>query len=229
MSTKRWSFLTSGTVLAISTISFFVTGCRSSDDDDMMPVRVKPVAARVVRQNPANLRDVEAEAIVASLGGKCVRDAKIDGHPIVEVDLRHTSVMDSDLVVLAGLDKLRKLYLRNTQITDNGLKALAALEELEFLSLDTTRINGSGFKDLASLQKLRTLKLSETRVTDAGVQELTKLSALQSLTLCNTFVTDSGLRDIAALKNLQFLDVTGARVTDAGWVELRKALPNCKL
>ena len=42
-------------------------------------------------------------------------------------------------------------------------------------------------------------------------------------------VTDAGLKELAPLKGLTKLDVRDTRVTDAGAMELKKALPECKI
>ena len=42
-------------------------------------------------------------------------------------------------------------------------------------------------------------------------------------------MTDAGLKELTGLKSLQSLYLTGTKVTVTGVVELRKALPACKI
>src|SRR5262249_7009683 len=79
-----------------------------------------------------------AVKVIQKLRGRMTRDEKADGKPIVQVDLGFTEATDADLKELAGLTRLKVLYLHRTEVTDAGLKVLAGFEHLERLYLGRT-------------------------------------------------------------------------------------------
>jgi hypothetical protein len=56
-----------------------------------------------------------------------------------------------------------------------------------------------------------------------------ELTSLETLRLSLSRFTDVGLRCLAGLVGLRRLDLKFTQVTDAGAIELRKALPNCRI
>jgi hypothetical protein len=74
---------------------------------------------------------------------------------------------------VAGLRKLRKLYLGGAPVTDAAVKGIAALKDLEELYLGTG-VTDAGLDDLKGMRKLRVLNLHGSKVTDSGVEGLRK-------------------------------------------------------
>ena len=173
--------------------------------------------------------------------------------PVISVSLGSHRITDDDLVHLAGLTSVQRLYLRETQITDAGLSRLTGLTTLRCLYLGDTRVTDAGLAQLAGLRAIRALDLHGTRVTSAGLARLTGLTSMQELDLsdtqvddsglaklaelksleyldlCNTRVTNAGLKHLAGLSTLQSLSLRGTRVTDAGVQELQRGRPNCSI
>ncbi len=104
--------------------------------------------------------DAEDKAVkfVENLKGGVIRDDKLPGKPVVEVNLV------------------------STKITDTDLKELAAFKNLTTLDLSSTKVTDACVKELASLKNLTSLELRSTKVTDAGVKELQK-----ALPECNIY------------------------------------------
>ena len=148
---------------------------------------------------------------------------------VVWLQLVCSTACDADLEHLAGLTKLKSLYLTDTQLTDVGLAHLAGLTKLEWLSLSGTQLTDAGLEHLARLTNLKWLDLSDTQVTDAGLEHLAGLTNLESLVVSDTQVTDAGLEHLAGLTNLKWLGLDGTQVTDEAVEKLQQALPNCEI
>ena len=105
---------------------------------------------------PLSANDCEdkAAAFVEKLGGKVVRDEKLPGKPVIEVNLCDGAVTDAGLKELAALKSLTALNLGHTKVTDPGLKELAPLKNLKILSLFKTKVTDAGLKELAPLENL---------------------------------------------------------------------------
>jgi Leucine-rich repeat (LRR) protein len=134
-------------------------------------------------------------------------------------------ITDAGLIHLAGLTKLRILYLYRTKIRGPGLQHLP--RNLDILSLQHTPAVDEGLIHLKRLSKLRCLILSNTKITDNGLRHLSALRSLEHLQLANTDITDQGLEQLKGLKGLNELSVSGTNVTGRGLADFQKALPNC--
>ena len=112
--------------------------------------------------------DAEKKAIQAikKLGGSIVRDEKVPGKPIIEVQIDVQSTdhwADEDLRPLAELKELQKLGIGFNEVTDVGLKHLTKLTKLRELGLESTRVTDAGLKELVKFQQLRALDLRSTK------------------------------------------------------------------
>src|SRR5262249_28294044 len=77
----------------------------------------------------ARADDAEAVAVKAierfpSQSSRIGRSSTLEGNPIVRVDLGFTPMSDEGLKELAGLKRLKILYLHRTRVTDAGLKTV---------------------------------------------------------------------------------------------------------
>jgi hypothetical protein len=108
------------------------------------------------------------------MSSRITRDSNLDGKPIVSVDLGFTKMTDEGLKELAGLKRLKVLYLHRTEVTDAGLKEVARVEYLEKLYLGGTQVTDTGLLELNGLKQLQILDLRFTRVTEAGAADLQK-------------------------------------------------------
>src|SRR5262245_37392912 len=97
---------------------------------------------------PGRADEAAAVKMIQKLGGQVVRDDKLPGKPVVDVDLD------------------------TTKVTDAGLRELKELKSLQLLNLSGTKVTDAGLKELKELKSLRSLYLRHTKVTDAGVKEL---------------------------------------------------------
>lgn len=136
-------------------------------------------------------------------------------------------ITDAGLIHLAGLKKLRILYLYRTEIRGPGLQHLP--RNLESLSLQHAPAGDEGLIHLKSLPKLRWLNLSNTKITDDGLRHLSALRSLEDLSLANTDITDQGLEHLKGSKGLNSLSVGGTNVTGRGVADFQKALPSCRV
>jgi len=102
------------------------------------------------------------------------RDSKLQGKPIVYLDLGFSKMTDEGLKELTGLKQLRVLKLHRTEVTDAGLKVVAEFEHLEQLFLGRTKVTDKGLKELSTLKRLQVLDLRFTEVSDGAASELQK-------------------------------------------------------
>jgi internalin A len=141
---------------------------------------------------------------------------------IVEINVVDQPVTDAGLKELAGLKKLRTLYLSRTLVTDAGMKELAPLTSLQSLWLTEMNLTDAALKPLAELKKLEALYLTGSPITDKGIKELAAIPSLNTLNLDRTKVSDAGLKDIALLKSLHTLYLEPAQITDLSLRLLRE-------
>jgi hypothetical protein len=158
---------------------------------------------QVAREQPA--QEEKAVKAIEALGGMVIRDERLPGRPIVEVDLGGTGVKDADLQHLKGFKSLQTLILYNNQLTDAGLK------------------------DLKEFKGLRDLRVGGNQITDAGLKDLKEFKGLVWLGLGDTLITDAGLKDLKGLKNLETLNLVNTEVTEAGLKDLKQALPKTEI
>jgi hypothetical protein len=120
--------------------------------------------------------DIAVKAIekFPRMSPRIIRDGKLEGKPIVSVDLGFTKMTDDGLKELAGLKRLRILFLHRTLVTDGGLKEVARFAYLEKLYLGATKVTGAGLKELRGLKQLQILDLRFTKVTAAAAADLQK-------------------------------------------------------
>ena len=95
-------------------------------------------------------------------------------------DLRAVSLNDRSfdssrlrsLTDLAGISRIKSLYLNGTGIDDSALVALYRLGDLESLYLEDTAVTDQGLSTIAELPALRSVSLRNTLVTPEGVERL---------------------------------------------------------
>jgi len=154
-------------------------------------------------ETPVDPRDIEA--VVEHLRSIEVEIGFNSAQQVNLVDAEHKNFTDADALQLEAFPQLAQLNLRDTAISDKGLRGLRRLTELEFVGLSNTPISDRGLAMLAGSRHLRFLSLANTKITDRAVPLLARLGSLRGLNVHNTRMTPSGI------------------------VQLRKALPECKI
>lgn len=174
-------------------------------------------------------------------------------HELHLVTLQATNVTDRGVAVLAGMPRIRELYLPGNPISNDGLRHLKRLPNLQTLQLTGTHITGYGLEHLRDHKSLRSLELDAcsigdeglqhvaaiptleiltlggTKISDADLALLTPLSKLSHLRLSYTAVTDDGLVHLKSLKQLRLLELSKTAVTSEGVARLQQALPECRI
>jgi len=106
-------------------------------------------------------------------------------------------VSDDDLVCLKKLPDLEGLYLRKCgKVTDKGMESLAGLTKMKYLFLNGTGVTDKGLAQLKGMQNLQTLSIQGTQVTDEGLKNLKDLRSLQVLETRNSKVTREGIAEL---------------------------------
>jgi hypothetical protein len=113
--------------------------------------------------------------------------------------------------------------------SDSDIGSLCELKQLHTLDLSNSQLTNVGIRDLGRLRGLKVLILNGARATDAHIHELSGMTNIESLSLFACPITDGAVKDLAMLKSLRFLDVRATNITPQGILDLRTALPNCRL
>lgn len=140
-----------------------------------------------------------------------------------------TQTDDEGLSQIQGIVSLRLLRLNWSQVTDAGLKYIERLPDLLMLYLTGTHVTDEAAIRIGQLKQLTALQLSHTAVSDSGVRQLRSLSQLTHLGLDETAITDKSIPALKSLTELQYLNVSRTGLTPEGLLELRDALPNCRI
>ena len=132
-----------------------------------------------------------------------------------DLSLYRTNV--SDLVPIAGLKNLKKLYIYNNEkVTD--ISALKDLTQLSVLYMDNTEV--TDISVLENLTQLIILDISNTKVID--IESLANLANLERLNISKTDIAD--IKALGKLKNLKWLNMSETKVADISALESATAL-----
>ena len=132
-------------------------------------------------------------------------------------------------VHLAGLIKMRDLFLSNTNFGDNDMRALEGMKELQSLGLNKTRITDAGMPSLAGLTKLRDLGLDGTNITDKGMSALKGMTELDNLYVGMTDVTAKGLAMVPRKERMQMMRVGKGAMTAKQLDEMIQLYPKTQI
>ncbi len=161
-----------------------------------------------------------ADEVCRSLGGL--------SH-VVEVRLnteRDTGVGDDGLKHLAGLSKLRSLFVRAGGVTDAGAKCLGRCRQLHSLGLIGSQITDGGLRAISQLPELFELQIPGSRISDDALGILMTNKALRILDVSETSITDRSLTYVKDWPDLQVLYLRKTKVTPAGVAALRQQRPD---
>lgn len=102
--------------------------------------------------------------------------ASVPNDEIIDLNLAHSGLSDSDIAPIARLTALTRLRLDDNKLTDRSLQMLSSLPKLVELNLvDNPGISDAGIASLAALKSLRRVYLFQTGVTKAGTAKLHQL------------------------------------------------------
>lgn len=145
------------------------------------------------------------------------------------LDASYTSITGDGLVHLARMDRLIRLRLLSIPIGNEGLAFLSRFAQLRHLSLSDARITDIGIRSLSHLDALEYLYLGDAQISDEGLKHLVNSSTLRILQLDNVPVTDGAVRSFKMLNQLRYLKLQGTSVSQDGALQVREALPDCKV
>lgn len=97
---------------------------------------------------------------------------------------------DSDIAILANLDKIRELTIRQSRLDPQARRRLAALNRITSLELEDVPLEAGEFRYLAGLRQLRQLRLTDMNVDQQAVKQLGTMRQLLKLTLRRCHVSD---------------------------------------
>lgn len=134
--------------------------------------------------------------------------------------LLYSTMNDSDLENLKGMEGLDYLDLSGTKVTGPGLRHLVGLTKLTYLVLRSCRIDEEHLQTLQRIPNLRYLDLCGSGISDSGLQHLASLNMLEGLLLQQSLISDSGLDHLVGLRRLRKLWLSQTSITDAGVARL---------
>ena len=139
------------------------------------------------------------------------------------------SFTERDLQLLAPLKKqLIWLKLSNSKVVDSNLVNIARLSSITRLFLDKTMVTDMGMQQLKNLSGLQYLNLVGTKVTASGVSQLTSFKNLQHLYLYQTSISASEWSGLKKLFPKTIIDTGGYRLQQlqSDTAILKKAIGN---
>lgn len=147
---------------------------RSTNDD--------PRAVDAIYQSGFLVRHVSRgdPALIVTVGGGGSRISDVQWKAItaardqiVELDLRRSHIVDSDIAIVQQLTHLKRLHLEANDISDAGVAALVNLKNVEYLNLyGNGRVTDASLERLAAMASLKRVYLWQTAATPDGVKTL---------------------------------------------------------
>ena len=162
---------------------------------------------------------------IAALEGKA--ELAADGS-VRALSFRQGWVSDSDMDLIAKLDKLERLDLSNTRVTDLGLLKLKDLKSLRELNLFYAElVTDEGLATMRNWTKIERINARGTKVTDNTLALLAGRATITALDIGYAEVTDSGLQHLSTLPNLRELSIGGNKLTEVG-LQVLRTLPQLR-
>lgn len=153
------------------------------------------------------------------------RVERAPGGAVTALSLRRGWVSDSDLDLIARMDRLERLDLSETRVTDLGLLKLKELKNVRELNLFYAElVTDEGLAVMRNWTKIERINARGTKVTDNTLALLAGKTTISSLDIGYAEVTDSGLQHLATLPNLRELTFGGNKLTEVG-LQVLRALP----
>jgi len=90
-------------------------------------------------------------------------------------------------------------------------------------------VPGDVSRHLRDFSDLKSLNLSAAPITNRDIEHFASSTGLRKLDLSYTFLSDAGLSKLSHLTELRELNLSQTKTTKEGVVDLRRALPNCKI
>jgi len=168
---------------------------------------------------------VAANDWITALDGKA--ELAPDGS-VRALSFRQGWVSDSDLELVAKLDKLERLDLSSTRITDLGLLKLKDLKNVRELNLFYAElVTDEGLATMRNWTKIERINARGTKVTDNTLALLAGKTTITALDIGYAEVTDSGLQHLSTLPNLRELSFGGNKLTEVG-LQVLRTLPQLR-
>ena len=130
---------------------------------------------------------------------------------------------------LAGLTKMKDLFLRGTSFDDAGMRALEGMRDIESLILTNTQVTDTGMTSLAGLTKLHDLGLDGTKITDQGMANLKGMTELDNLYVGMTDVTAKGLAFVPKKERMSMMRTGKAALTPKEFGEVMGMYPQTQI
>jgi hypothetical protein len=148
---------------------------------------------------------------------------------IQSLALYECELSNSNLSHLAGLKKVRVLFLWHLKIEKPDLAFLEKLPALSSLGLSGNGVGQAGLEHVGRLKHLKSLSLNKMGMTDADLQQLQGLSSLEQLCLWDNPISDAGLECLQGLKSLRVLWIDDRLHDSPGVAKLKQAIPGLQV
>lgn len=94
---------------------------------------------------------------------------------LISLKLGNSKITDANLVVIAKLLSLTRLFLERTAITDKGIVQLKRLSQLQYLNLVGTKVTAKGLEQLKELKNLQKVFIYQTSIAGNEWNNLKKI------------------------------------------------------
>lgn len=139
------------------------------------------------------------------------------------LELKHTNLTDSDLLLLEKLPSLNSLDAGNTLVTGKALAKCNFLTKLKSLHVSCLKDARPTILALVKVNRIEEIDLNKVKLTHEDYSLIARLTKLRSLSLKESLLEDSDLETLSSLPNLEVLYLDGDfKLTSAATKSLMK-------
>ncbi len=224
----------------------YMCACKGFSEDRLIEMLSKLTNLEVIELNQTAISDATVAALckLQYLTRVSVGETRVSSEGVARLSesltrLHHfelanlTTVTDETIERLSGIQNLTVLVLTGTHVSDRAIPHLLKLNRLEWLFIADTRITEEGLLRFLGHEKtkhnLARLGANKDSVTDKVCTMISQLENVSELALDDSRLTDHGLKELAKCRTLALVSIMNCRATANGVVQLRTALPNCKV
>ena len=176
--------------------------------------------------NPHSFPGPDGPSVDAALlplhGQSGIRTVQLEGELLTDKGL-------ATVATWTGLEVFRLWW--GGGITDDGVASLAGLPRLRIVFLSVTDLTDPAIDHLADLPALEELTVEGSHFTDRSLQSLARAKRLRVLDLSSetSTITDAGLQHLEGLANLEQVSLSHATISPTARERLLQAIPGLKL
>jgi Leucine-rich repeat (LRR) protein len=215
---RRWMQFSLRTLLVVVTLTSFLLGyvawereqCRQGQQSLNKLEQLMTSSANKVEK----VSSTRPGWLKVLLGNDAFRGVK-------SVELRDTSLSDSDLHPLAAFPNLHSVRMEAPNVTDAGISQLRGLKAAEqFHFVRNRRVAGKCWEVMDGWRQLRSLSFADSDFCDGETPDFSALTNLKELDLSQSNINSPGAKCSLLPASLEVLNLSVTQTTDADLEQL---------